>query len=179
MQFTPTQKRAAAWLAIAFLGLLALRALGPVLTPFIIACVLAYALTPLVDRLDALWRGRMPRILAVMLVELLLIVVLLSLSLLVVPVLLKELPLMREQVPVLFDKLHASISPWLAQFGLRISLDLASLRAQLMEYLQTNWSDSFSQRGSRPPAQKERWGVGGLDANLTIFDKSVTFCDKV
>ena len=74
MQFTPTQKRAAAWTAIAVLALLALRSLGPVLTPFIIASVLAYALTPLVDRLDALWRGRMPRILAVIVVELLLLV---------------------------------------------------------------------------------------------------------
>ena len=143
MQFTPTQKRAAAWTAIAVLALLALRALGPVLTPFIIASVLAYALTPLVDRLDALWRGRVPRVLAVILVELLLVVVLLSLLLLVVPVLVKELPLMRQQIPVLFDQLHASLSPWLAQFGVRISLDLVSLRGQLMDYLQTNWSDSF------------------------------------
>ncbi|MEJ8836667.1 AI-2E family transporter [Ramlibacter sp. AN1133] len=163
MQFTPTQKRAAAWMAIAFLGLLALRALGPVLTPFIIACVLAYALTPLVDRLDALWRGRMPRILAVVIVELLLVVVLLSLSLLVVPVLLKELPLMREQIPVLFDRLHDRLSPWLAQFGVRISLDLASLRAQLMEYLQTNWSDSF---GSVWSSLK----IGGSVALMVIFN---------
>ena len=52
MEFTPTQKRAAAWTAMAVLALLALRALGAVLTPFLIASVLAYALTPLVDRLD-------------------------------------------------------------------------------------------------------------------------------
>jgi predicted PurR-regulated permease PerM len=143
MQFTPTQKRAAAWTAIAVLALLALRALGPVLTPFIIAAVLAYALTPLVDRLDALWQGRVPRVLAVILVELLLIVFVLCLALLVVPVLVKELPLMREQIPVLFDRLHARLSPWLADLGVRISLDLASLRAQLVDYLQANWSDSF------------------------------------
>jgi predicted PurR-regulated permease PerM len=85
----------------------------------------------------------MPRVLAVILVELLLVIAVLCLLLLVLPVLLKELPLMRQQIPVLFDKLHGSLSPWLAQFGVRISLDLASLRAQLMEYLQTNWSDSF------------------------------------
>jgi predicted PurR-regulated permease PerM len=144
MQFTPTQKQAAAWMAIAVLALLSLRALGPVLTPFIVAAVLAYALTPLVDRLDALWQGRMPRVLAVIVVELLLLIVVLCLVLLVIPVLVKEVPLLREQIPVLFERLHASLSPWLAQFGLRISLDLASLRAQLMEYLQTNWGVSFS-----------------------------------
>ncbi|GAB3773889.1 AI-2E family transporter [Ramlibacter monticola] len=143
MQFTPTQKRAAAWATMAVLALLALRALGPVLTPFLIAAVLAYALTPLVDRLDAVWQGRVPRLLAVIVVELLVIVVILCLVLLVVPVLVKEVPLMREQIPGLFDRLHVNLSPWLAQFGVRISLDLDSLRAQLVDYLQSNWSGSF------------------------------------
>jgi len=58
MQFTSTQKHAATWLLIAFLVALALWLLGRVLTPFIVAAVLAYALTPLVDRLDDLGRGR-------------------------------------------------------------------------------------------------------------------------
>jgi predicted PurR-regulated permease PerM len=143
MQFTPTQKRAAAWTAIALLAVLLLRALGPVLTPFLVAAVLAYALTPLVDRLDQLGDGRMPRLLAVVVVELLFILAVLCLVLLIVPVLAKEVPLMREQIPQLSDRLHATLSPWLAQFGLRISLDLASLRQQLVEYLQSNWGDSF------------------------------------
>ena len=143
MQFTPTQKRAAAWAAIAVLAVLALRALGPVLTPFVVAGVLAYALTPLVDRLDALGRGRMPRFLAVVIVELLLILVLFCLVLLVIPVLVKEIPLIREQLPLLLDKLHATLSPWLKQFGVNIALDLASLRSLLVEYLNANWGESF------------------------------------
>jgi len=142
MQFTSTQKQAAAWAAIAVLTVLVLRALGPVLTPFLVAAVLAYALTPLVDRLDNLWGGRMPRLLAVILVELLLIFALLCVVLLIVPVLVKELPLMREQLPTLFDRLHARVSPLLAQFGLQVSLDLDSLRGQLAEYLQAR-GDSF------------------------------------
>src|SRR3954453_2691189 len=89
MDFTTTQKHVAAWLLIAFLAALALWLLGRVLTPFIVAAVLAYALTPLVDRLDALGRGRMPRFVAVAIVELLLILVLVSLVLIVVPVLAK------------------------------------------------------------------------------------------
>jgi predicted PurR-regulated permease PerM len=143
LQFTPTQKRAAAWTAIAVLAVVVLRALGPVLTPFLVASVLAYALTPVVDRLDKLGGGRMPRLLAVVIVELLFIVALACVVLLIVPVLVKEVPLMREQLPLLFDRLHATLSPWLAQFGFRISLDLASLREQLTEYLKTNWGDSF------------------------------------
>ena len=109
MQFTATQKRASAWLLIALLAVLALWLLGPVLTPFVVAGVLAYALTPLVDRLDDLGRGRMPRLLAVVIVELLLIFALLGLVLLVVPILAKEVPLMREQLPLLFDKLNTVI----------------------------------------------------------------------
>jgi predicted PurR-regulated permease PerM len=143
MQFTPTQKRAAAWTAIALLAVLLLRALGPVLTPFLVAGVLAYALTPLVDRLDALGDGRMPRFVAVIIVELLFVLAVLCILLLMVPVLAEELPLMREQIPQLFDRLHTRLSPWLAQFGLRISLDLASLRQQLVEYLQAYRADSF------------------------------------
>lgn len=163
MQFTSTQKRAAAWTAIAVLALLVLRALGPVLTPFIIAAVLAYALTPLVDRLDSLWGGRVPRLLAVIVVELLVLVALLCLSLLVVPVLVKELPLMREQIPILLDRLQSTLAPWLAQFGVRISLDLASLREQVVQYLQANWSGSF---GSLWSSLK----IGGSVAVVLLFN---------
>lgn len=143
MQFTPTQKRAGAWTAIAALAVLALWLLGPVLTPFVVAAVLAYALTPVVDRLDALWNGRMPRLVAVLLVELVFILALFCLVLLIVPVLATEIPLIRQQLPVLFDRLHDSLSPWLAQFGIHISLDLPSLRQQMMDYLNANWGESF------------------------------------
>ena len=110
MQFTPTQKRASAWCLIAALIVLALWLLGPVLTPFVVAAVLAYALTPLVNKLDAMGKGRVPRVLAVVVVELLFIVVALSLVLLIIPIVAKEIPLMREQVPLLFDKLNTGLN---------------------------------------------------------------------
>ena len=61
MQFTNTQKRMSTWCLIAALFGLALWLLGPVLTPFVVAAVLAYALSPLVNRLDSLGKGRLPR----------------------------------------------------------------------------------------------------------------------
>jgi predicted PurR-regulated permease PerM len=143
MEFTSAQKRAAAWLLIALLAVLALRPLGPVLTPFVVAAVLAYALTPLVDRLDALWRGRMPRVLAVVLVELLLLFALIGLVLLIVPVIAKEVPLMREQLPLVFDKIDATLSPWLRQLGIRVALDLESLKALGLRYLNSNYADAL------------------------------------
>ncbi len=144
MQFTPTQKRAAAWTAIAALAVLVLWALGPVLTPFVVAAVLAYALTPLVDRLDRGGDGHMPRVLAVVVVELLFILAVICLVLLIVPVLVQEIPLVRQQLPLLLDRLHDTVSPWLAQFGVNIALDLASLRALLVEYLNANWGEGFT-----------------------------------
>ena len=143
MQFTPTQKRAAAWCSIAVLMMLALWLLGPVLTPFVVAAVLAYALTPLVNKLDSLGKGRMPRVLAVIVVELLFILAALSLVLLIIPIVAKEIPLIREQLPLLLDKLSTGLKPWLAQFGIKASFDLGSLKALALKYLNANYEDMF------------------------------------
>ncbi len=145
MQFTPTQKRAAAWALIALLALLVLRALGPVLTPFLVGAVLAYALTPLVDRLDEAGRGRVPRVVAVVAVGLGFVAVLLSLALLVVPIVSRELPLMREQVPVLLAWLDRTLRPWLAQFGVFVALDVDSLKAQGLRWLHLNYEAAVGQ----------------------------------
>jgi predicted PurR-regulated permease PerM len=138
MQFTPTQKRFAVWGLISGLIVLALWLLAPVLAPFVVASVLAYALTPLVNRMDRAARGRVPRLLAVVVVELLFGVLALGMLLLIVPILAKELPLMRQQVPVLLDGINAGLQPWLAQWGIHLSLDLASLKNFLMKYLNAN-----------------------------------------
>lgn len=142
MQFTSTQKRAAAWAAL-LLGMVAvLWLLAPVLTPFVVAAILAYALTPVVDWLDNLGRGRLPRLLAVVLVELLFLLLLLSLLLLIVPILVKQFPLLREQVPPLLDQFSAFLTPRLAQMGVHVALDVGSIKAFAMEHLNANVQDS-------------------------------------
>ena len=143
MQFTNTQKRLSAWCLIAALVVLALWLLGPVLTPFVVAAVLAYALTPLVNRLDDFGKGRLPRVVAVILVELLFVLALLCLLLLIVPILAKELPLMREQVPLLIDRLNTGVAPWLAQFGIQVALDVASIKQLALKYLNANYEEAF------------------------------------
>ena len=95
--------------------------MGPVLTPFVVAAVLAYALTPLVDRIDGWGKGRVPRVLAVVVVEILFILAGLSLVLLIIPIMAKEIPLMREQLPQLADHFNAWLSPLLAQLGMKRS----------------------------------------------------------
>jgi predicted PurR-regulated permease PerM len=143
MQLTSTQKRALTWGFIIALLLGVIWQLGPVLTPFVMAAVLAYALTPLVDWLDDLGRGRLPRLMAVLIVELLFLVVMLGLALLIVPILAKELPLLREQVPVLLEGLNDSLKPFLAQFGVKVSLDVASIKAFVLKYLSANVEDAM------------------------------------
>lgn len=143
MQLSTTSKRAMAWLGLAGLVWLTLWALGAVLTPFVVAMVLAYALTPLVDRIDQLGRGRFPRLLAVVLVELLFLLALLGLLLLIVPILVKEAPLVRQQLPLLAERFSAWLTPWLAQFGLHVDLDVDNLKALLLNYLDGNMSDAF------------------------------------
>lgn len=144
MQFTSIQKRAITWGLIAALAALVLWLLAPVLTPFAVAAVLAYALTPLVDWLDDVGRGRLPRLASVVVIELMFILVVLGVMLLIVPILVKELPQMRDQVPVLLDGMNASLKPFLAQFGVSFSLDVASIKAFVLKYLSANAEDTFA-----------------------------------
>jgi predicted PurR-regulated permease PerM len=144
MQFTAIQKRNLAWCAIATLVVLALWLLGPVLTPFVVAAVLAYALTPLVNWLDRLGRGRMPRVLAVIVVEIGFILAVIGLVLLIVPIVAKELPMLREQAPLLADRLSGALTPWLAQFGIHVSLDVSSIRALVLKSLSANYEDALA-----------------------------------
>lgn len=141
MHFSTTQKRAATWAAMGVGLLLLLSLLKPVLAPFVVAAVLAYALTPMVNWLDDLGRGRLPRVVAVLIVEVVFLLAVLSLVTLLVPILAKELPLMREQVPLLLDRLNDLIKPLAAQFGIKLMLDLGSLKTLVLKYLNTNAED--------------------------------------
>ena len=138
MALTPSQRRSLAWIAVAIVAALVLWLLAPVLTPFIVAAVLAYALHPAVE---ALATRRMPRLAAVVIVEVLAIFALLALVLLVVPVIAKEVPLLREQIPVMAERLNQNLSPWLRQFGIQVSLDSASIKAFVLKVLDANLED--------------------------------------
>jgi predicted PurR-regulated permease PerM len=141
MQLTPTQARAATWclmaLAIGWLMWL----LAPVLTPFVVATTLAYALSPVVDCLAR--ASAMPRMLAVVLVEVLFLTLMLAIALLVVPILLKQLPLLREQLPLLLEQVNTNLQPWLAQWGIHLQLDLNGLKAFVQDHLSANLGDSL------------------------------------
>ena len=129
------QKQMLAWLGMAAVAIGLLWLLAPVLMPFLIGAILAYALHPAVEKLAA---RRVPRILAVLLVEVAAIVAALAVLLLIVPILSKELPLLKAQIPLLAEKLNHSVSPWLAQHGIQVALDVASIKAFVVKYLDAN-----------------------------------------
>ncbi|MES2126424.1 MAG: AI-2E family transporter [Pseudomonadota bacterium] len=134
---TPDQKQTAFWLAIwlGFLGLL--YALGPILTPFIAAAILAYALNGAVDYVDHLtFRGiSVPRALAVVLVVLLFLSAAGALVLIVVPVLQKEIPLLQAQIPAFLGKLDSVLGPRLQEMGIKVKLDGNGIRDLLSQQL--------------------------------------------
>ncbi|MBS0449566.1 MAG: AI-2E family transporter [Proteobacteria bacterium] len=138
MTLTPPQRRTLSWIVIAVLVMAFIWLLGPVLTPFVIATVLAYALHPAVE---ALARRRVPRVVAVALIELAVIAAGLAVVLLIVPVMAKELPLLRGQIPLLADRLNHGLSPWLEQYGIHVSLDTASIKDFVLKYLDANLDD--------------------------------------
>jgi predicted PurR-regulated permease PerM len=145
MQFTPAQQHALAWTGLAGVTALVLWLLGPVLMPFVVAAVLAYVLSPLVRGLQRVCGRRLPRLVAVVLVEVLFLLLLVALFTLLIPILAHELPRMRDQVPVLVERLQAEVVPWLQVKGIHVMLDSASIKAFVLQTFSTSFDDGFKQ----------------------------------
>ncbi len=126
--------RRVGWLAIAVTAFALVYHLGPVLTPFFMAAILAYVFQPLVLRMD---RRGVPRTLAVVLVMLLGLLLSALLLLTVVPLFIKEIVLLAKQVPAFLDWLNRALAPWiLARTGIEVNFDAATLRQMLLDALQ-------------------------------------------
>ncbi|WP_022654753.1 AI-2E family transporter [Aquaspirillum serpens] len=107
--------------------------LGPILTPFVTAAVLAYITTPLSQRLQRL--GCSAAVAAVLVTLLLGIGVLLML-LLLLPMLLQQGHLLSNRLPSLVDWLQNTVAPWAEQtLGFTVQLDISGLRQVLVEHV--------------------------------------------
>ena len=108
--------------------------LSPVLTPFLMAALLAYMGDPLADRLES-WG--LSRSLSVTTVFVSLSLLALILLLVLVPMLQQQLALLVAKVPGYINWLQTQALPWIdKRFGLGgLSLDLGALEV----YLQENW----------------------------------------
>jgi hypothetical protein len=161
MQFTSTQKRAAAWLLIAARGRAGAVAAGAgadALCGGGGAGLCAHAAGQLARPQPG--RGALPRVVAVLVVELLFIVDgCWGVLLLIVPILAKEMPLLREQVPVLFDKLNTWLQPLLAQLGIKLSLDVAKHQGLCAQVPERQFRRCFGLAAVLAQARRQR-GAG-------------------
>lgn len=117
-------------------GVVLLWVLWPVLLPFALAAVVAYVVYPLHQRLV---RWRVPPSWAAMLALTLAALLALGVVLLVVPVIGKQLPLLREQLPQWLAQGQRLIGPWLTAWGL--TLDTEGLQQNVRELLSGHQTD--------------------------------------
>ena len=107
--------------------------LAPVLTPFLLAALLAYMGDPLVDKLET---KKLSRTLAVSVVFFGLSLLALILLFILVPLIEKQISTFVSRVPVYIDWLQTTAMPWLqARFGLEQTLNVSELK----EALQGSW----------------------------------------
>ena len=123
----------AAWLSITAVVAFLFWWLAPVLTPFLIAAVMAYVLSPVVQRLQKLLGHGFPKSVLVLACEAAFIGILLAVIALVVPVLLKEASRIQAQLPQLLDQIKFHLEPLLLSWGVPVELDPQALKAWLAQ----------------------------------------------
>ncbi len=118
--------------------------LGPILTPFLIAAILAYITNPLVNRIDALnfsfasgkFSYSPSRTIAALTVMLFLFALLVMMLLIVVPLMQKEILLISQKLPAYFTTAKNVLEPWLEKnFGVSLNIDYA----QIQQIITENW----------------------------------------
>lgn len=138
MTLTATQKSILSWTALALLAWGLLQLLSPVLLPFVLAAVMAYALHPMVQWLHD---RKCPRWLGAGVALALLGVVGLAVVLLIVPVVTRQVPLLKEQVPGLLEHVNQWLSPLAVRFGLEVAVDVNGVRDVLRKLVSGHETD--------------------------------------
>jgi len=151
------------WFAIAAAFLWLLYLLAPVLTPFFLAAILAYIGQPLVRRIS---RKGMPRTLAVLGFLLFEALLLVALILTVLPMFIREVAMVTQQLPGFLDRMDTTLAPWLRdKTGLAVHLDAVSLKQWLRELI-----ESSQDLGMQVLRSLRMGGLGlvGLLANVVL-----------
>jgi len=157
------------WLITAAIFAFLLYLLLPILTPFLIAAILAYICDPLVDKLSKYGIGnfKVGRTLATVLVMLGILGVMTLLFLIIVPLLQKESLLLVERLPALIANIRNNVEPWLqTKFGISLNID----STQIQDLITKNWktagglfSDVLKSAGSQGLA------LVGIVANILLL----------
>ena len=126
------------WLILATVFVILIYLLLPILTPFLIAAILAYIFDPLVDRLCLIGVGKflLGRTLATVLVMVGIFGTITLLVSILIPLLQKESLLVIARLPSAINHLRTVLDPWLqTKFGISFSID----SAQIQEIISKNW----------------------------------------
>jgi predicted PurR-regulated permease PerM len=119
------------WSALGLSILWLLYLLGPILSPFLLAGILAYICAPPVAWLE---RHRLPRPIAVLLVMLLLAGILVILLLILLPLVTEEAQQLASRLPEVIELINQNWMPWLKEhFGIQFKLDPASFSKLMMD----------------------------------------------
>lgn len=119
------------WLALAVFSGLLLYLLGPILTPFLLAAMLAYMCNPVVERMQ---KRRIPRTLATVLMLVLLAGAFVVMLLILLPLLVKQVRAIAAQAPVYVDWLRNIAEPWVESlFG--VQLEVGMIKDWLTEHV--------------------------------------------
>jgi len=153
------------WLAIAILTGVLIYLLAPVLTPFIVAALLAYIADPLVDKLE---ERKISRTAGVTIVFVVLTSIALLLLLIMIPLLQKQIIQLASNLPGYFDTLQKSVLPWVEQqFGLDMQLmDIQSIKESLQSHAKQAGTFAMSVMGS---VTRSGLAIMGLLANLVLI----------
>ncbi len=130
------------WLTLIVIGGLLVYLLAPVLTPFVIAAILAYIGDPLVDKLE---KYKLPRIAAVAIVFVSLTLFAATALVILIPLLENQFITLGQKVPGYIEIIQLQFIPWLnTKFELALKIDPAHLQQSLTE----NWSQAGSFAGT-------------------------------
>jgi len=153
------------WIGFVFLTYL----ISPILSPFLIAAVLAYICDPLVDKLCLIGfdQRKIPRTIGTLIVLISVILLIVILFLVLIPLVQKQSFLISQRLPLLIDIVHAKLEPWLqTQFGVSLEID----REAISNIIKNNWqgtrgliSNALATAGSQGLA------LIGILANITLI----------
>lgn len=108
--------------------------LSPILTPFLIAALLAYLADPLVNRLVAV---KIPRTIAVTIVFAILILIILFLLFLVIPLLEHQIITLISKIPIILTWLQNIALPWLSKrLGIQEVIDFPFIKSFISQHWQ-------------------------------------------
>ncbi|MEZ5651798.1 MAG: AI-2E family transporter [Burkholderiaceae bacterium] len=170
MYLTPRQSQTLIWTAVAAALVIVLLKLGPVLTPFIMAAILAYVLEPGVRAMASV---RVPRALAALLMVGAAFLAFALLLLIVLPIVQQEVQIIRDRLPGLIGTFTQDVLPWLRQkTGMELTLDVSSLRIWLTENL-SNIGDDIAAKIIT--YARSGWGAALEIVSLLLLVPVVTF----